>query len=155
MITGTTTLAIRTLLYLAKNTTIVTPPRRIAEELGESPTYLAKVCGHLVRSGLLRAEKGVKGGVQLGRAPAEITLLAIVEACQGPIVGSYCRTECDASLTCAYHRAAQQLQQAIVAVLSKWTLAQLMKPPRTGVRPPSGLVCVMTGAAQPHYGRAS
>ncbi len=108
----------------------VLSPRRIAEELGESPTYLAKVTRALVKAGILRAEKGVKGGVWLGRAPRQITLLAVVEACQGTILGNYCQEGCSPKLTCAYHQAAEELRDAIVGTLGHWTLDQLQQKPR-------------------------
>jgi Rrf2 family protein len=88
MITKTSLLATRALLCLAKDQQgIATPPRSIALELGESPAYMAKVLRSLVKAGILRAEHGSKGGVLLNRRADEITLLAVVEACQGAIVG--------------------------------------------------------------------
>ena len=107
MITKTTLSAVRALVYLGLHGQEGSlSPRRIAEQLGESPTYMAKVTRLLVRADLLRAEKGAKGGVRLGRAPSQITLLAIVEACQGSLAGDYCQTECAPGLTCGYHAAA-------------------------------------------------
>jgi Rrf2 family protein len=131
MITGTTISAIRALLFVAQNSAAgCLSPRRIAEALGESPTYLAKVSRSLVKAGILRAEKGAKGGVRLGRAPREITMLAVVEACQGAVLGDYCRGDGDPEHVCGYHRVAVELQQAIVGVLSRWNLAQLLRRPR-------------------------
>lgn len=110
--------------------------------LGESPTYMAKVLRGLVRAGILRAEKGAKGGVYLARAPETITLLSIYEAMQGPVAGAYCREGRDPGATCAYHQAATQLEQAVRAVLGRWTLAEL------SARPEGNAVdgCVMAGA---------
>jgi len=63
MLSGTSLSALRTLVYLSQHMPAVISPRRIAEDLGESPTYLSKVTTQLVKAGVLRAEKGVKGGV--------------------------------------------------------------------------------------------
>lgn len=98
----------------------------MAGSLGESATYLAKVVRQLVKAGILRAERGASGGVRMGRAPVEITLLDIVEACQGKIAADHCRSDCARGTVCAYHRAAVELQSSIVRVLSHWTLAQLL-----------------------------
>ena len=147
MITKTTLTAIRALLLVANNSGVgALPPRRIAEALGESPSYMAKVTRALVKAGILRAGKGVKGGVWLGRSPSEITLRNVFEACQGNIVGDYCQTQCDLNTICSFHRAASELHQSIVDVLSRWTLAQLAKRPE-GNPGKKGVACVMAGVS--------
>jgi Rrf2 family protein len=146
MITKTSLLAIRALLLLTQGKPgAVTTPREIASRLGESPAYMAKVLRQVVRAGVLRAERGVKGGVFLSRNHAEITLLEIVEACQGQIVESYCQDVQDLKITCAFHHAAVELQQAIVNVLSRWNLEQLAKSPGPSRRLPGGRHCMIAG----------
>jgi Rrf2 family protein len=130
MLSKTSVLAIRILLQLgAKGGSEPVPPRRLAEELGESPTYLAKVAGHLVRAGIVRARRGAMGGIVLNRDPASITLLSIVEACQGRILGDFCQPAAQLGDTCAYHQAAAELHHVIVGVLSRWSLAELLARP--------------------------
>lgn len=111
--------------------------------LGESPTYLAKVVRHLVKSGILEAEKGAKGGVRLHRAATEITLLHVVEACQGTIIGDYCRSSNSDAAYCNYHRATLELHNAIAEVLSRWTLARLVEKPYSFGVMPGGHTCFM------------
>jgi Rrf2 family protein len=145
MINKTTLTAVRALIFVAQNSEAGTlPPRRIAEALDESPTYMAKVTSTLVKAGILRAGRGVKGGVWLSRPPKDITLQAVFEACQGAIVGDYCRDDCDLNTICSFHRAAAELHQAIVGVLSRWTLAHLLKKPE-GKSGRHGVPCVMHG----------
>jgi Rrf2 family protein len=149
MITKTTMSAIRALMFVAQNSAEgCLSPRRIAEALGESPTYLAKVSRSLVKAGILRAEKGVKGGVWLGRAPRDITLLAVVEACQGTVLGDYCRGDREPENVCGYHRAAVELQDAIVGVLSRWNLAQLLRRPQ-GLPVKRGVPCFVRVDSMP------
>lgn len=154
MINKTTILAVRTLIHMGRQKdNPVRSPRQMAEELGESPSYLAKVTRQLVKAGILRAEKGVHGGVYLGRRAQAVTLLQIVEACQGTILGDYCRTGCDRRMICSYHAAAEELREAIVKVLSEWTLARLMERASSGkVGAREGFVCLMAGG-QPASGR--
>jgi Rrf2 family protein len=150
----TTITAIRSLLFLHQQEPgVCLSPRRIAEALGESPTYLAKVLRHLVKAGVLRAEKGAKGGVRLAVPPDEVSLLQIVQACQGTIVGNYCRAEVPGQRTCGFHQATVELHDAITGVLSRWTLADLLVVPYrldepTGVRAGShaGIPCLISGA---------
>lgn len=153
MITKTSLLATRALLCLAGDKQgIATAPRRIALRLGESQTYMAKVLRSLVKAGILRAEHGSKGGVLLNRRPDEITLLAIVEACQGAIAASYCDHIDDLETTCAFHRAAVELHEAIVAVLTRWNLDRLAKLPDTSRCGPGRRQCLMVAFPVPAAG---
>lgn len=132
MLTGTTETAIRALILLAlKDEQSSLTPRAIAAALKTSPTYTSKVLSSLVKAGLLVSRKGARGGVQLARRPKEISLLDIVSAAQGPVLADYCQEVPDHRLrhTCAYHRAMAELHRAMVRVLSKWTLADLVAEP--------------------------
>lgn len=131
MLTKTSRSAIRLLTHLGQlRTSEPLSPRVLAERLGESPTYLAKVAGHLVRAGILQSQRGVAGGVVLSRAPETITLLAVVEACQGAILGDFCDEAPDLDQTCTFHQACDELHNAIVGILSRWTLARFLQKPR-------------------------
>jgi Rrf2 family protein len=130
MLTQTSVTAVRILVHLAQGTPgEVVSLKQVAEVLQESPTYLVKIGRHLVRAGLLRAHKGKTGGVVLNRAAEGITLLAVVEACQGTVHGDFCQDTTDLSLTCAFHQAGAELHKAIVGVLTNWTLDDLLKQP--------------------------
>ena len=63
MLTRTSEIAVKIMLHLVlhKSDDPVSP-RVMAEKLDESPTYLAKITGILVKAGILRAQKGVTGG---------------------------------------------------------------------------------------------
>jgi Rrf2 family protein len=144
MVNKTSLIAIRTLMLLgqaAPRTCL--SPRQLAEALKESPTYMAKVCRLLVRHGILRARKGVKGGVWLERAPKELTLLDVVEACQGAIVGDYCTEAVSLENVCGFHLAAVELHEAIKGVLGRWSLARLLERPRPTGAGADGVPCLM------------
>ena len=147
MLGKTSVSAIRTLLLLAQHEDgVCLPPRKLAECLGESPTYLAKVTRHMVKHGILGAAKGVKGGVRLVRRPEEITLLAIVEACQGTIVGNYCLSSRPSLHQCSFHKAAMELHHAITGVLERWTLADLLEKPVQSGDKEMTITCLMAGS---------
>jgi len=148
MLNKTTVSAIRALVLLAQQGTgACWSPRKLAETMGESPTYMAKIVHHMVRAGILEAARGVKGGVSLAKKPADITLQAIVEACQGPVVGDYCRTEARTPALCSFHLASLELHDAIIGVLERWTLAGLLKKPY-GQGKHDGLGCLMSRGMQ-------
>ena len=143
MLSKTTVSALRALIYLARrDDQACVSPRRIAEALDESPSYLAKSLRHLVKTGILRAEKGVHGGVRLGRQPANVTLLAIVEACQGAIVADFCEASRPSCFCCGFHHAALDLHNAITGALSRWTLDQFTAIP-PGVEEMQDANCLM------------
>lgn len=142
MLTKTTRSAIRLLTHLGmRESSEPISPRLLAEQLGDSPTYLAKVARHLVRAGIVQAHRGVAGGLVLNRDPKEITLLAIAEACQGAILGDFCEEAEDLAKTCALHQACAELHQAIVGILSRWSLAQFVEHPRPVGMPDKQLPC--------------
>src|SRR3954469_20316779 len=47
--------------------------------------FLEQLFATLRRAGVLRSQRGVKGGYSFARAPAEITVLEIVELLDGPL----------------------------------------------------------------------
>ena len=57
---------------------------RLAEFHGIPAPYLAKHLQALVRAGIIDSVPGPRGGFRLERAPADISLLDVVEALEGP-----------------------------------------------------------------------
>jgi Rrf2 family protein len=132
VMTKTTELGLQCALYLAQVPRgELANPQQIAEILGESATYIAKVLRQLAQSGIVRSHRGVAGGFELARDPASITLLDVVEACQGAVRGNYCQ-EVPASrvpMMCGWHQAMWELKESCRTVLIRWTLARIMESP--------------------------
>jgi Rrf2 family protein len=59
-----------------------------AERLPKS--FLSKIVRGLVKAGIVSARSGTAGGIRLARKPEDITLLEVIEACEG----GYARREC-------------------------------------------------------------
>jgi len=62
----------------------------ISEKLGASEAHLSKVMQRLFRAGLVRGQRGRRGGFALSRPPEEITLREVYEAIEGPLSESIC-----------------------------------------------------------------
>jgi Rrf2 family protein len=60
------------------------PAARLAQLHDVSPSYLAKQLQALSRAGLIRSVQGKAGGYVLTRPPAQITVLDVVDAIDGP-----------------------------------------------------------------------
>ncbi|MFD2025443.1 RrF2 family transcriptional regulator [Promicromonospora aerolata] len=64
---------------------------QLAQHFDLPPAYLAKQLARLVRAGVLSGTTGPRGGFRLGRPPAQITVLDVVEAIDGPGNPYQCR----------------------------------------------------------------
>ena len=128
MLGKTSVSAIRTLALLAQQDPgTCLSPRRLALRLGESPTYLAKVARQLVKAGILEVQKGGKGGVRLRYRPETISLLTVIAACQPAMLAGVCPAARTTATACSLHCAALELQEAVTAVLGRWTIARLLE----------------------------
>ena len=148
MLTKTSETAVRVLVLIAREAgERPVSPGQIAEQLGASPSYLAKISTLLVKADILKTFRGMYGGMKLSHPPEEISLLAIVEACQGKILGDYCQEHPKLKQVCAYHVAMHELQCAIVETLEKWTLAALAAKPAPDLALRDVVSCRMSRAA--------
>ena len=76
-LTTQTDYALRTLMYLATRTTRANVAD-ISELFGISVNHVAKVVNLLARHGYIRSIRGVGGGIELGKAPEEISVGAVI-----------------------------------------------------------------------------
>lgn len=105
-------------------------PRLLAERLGCSRSYLSKTLGLLTRAGLLESTRGAHGGVRLVKDHERIRLLDIVEACQGRFAKHFCQdTRGSLDDCCGYHVAMHEVYHAMLGVMSKWRLSDLVARP--------------------------
>ena len=59
----------------------------IAKEYVIAPDYLLKLLFKMVRVNILRSKRGPRGGFYLAVPPNKITMLQVIEAVDGPMVG--------------------------------------------------------------------
>ena len=96
-------------------------------DLEGSKDYMIKIFGLLTRAGLVRAIRGKGGGYVLGRDPADITLLHVVEAVEGPLALNLCQHDpprCEEA-GCPVRPVWEEIQEVVGKVLSSWTLKDL------------------------------
>ena len=80
MLSQTVEYALRAMVYLAASDDDPQPTEQIAEKTKVPAPYLAKVLQNLTRKGLVRSQRGVRGGFLLARRPDDITILDVVNA---------------------------------------------------------------------------
>src|ERR1700730_19038114 len=67
--------------------------REIAEQYDIRIELMAKVLQRLVRRGLLVSHQGTRGGYQLARMPAQISVADVIHAIEGPVAVTACSTD--------------------------------------------------------------
>ena len=113
------------------------PPRllsapEIATASGLALPNVSKILKALVRGGILESRRGVQGGYQLSRLPAEISIQQIITAMDGPISMTDCAGEgpeqCDVSSLCPMSANWKYINDKIVETLESITLEQMAIP---------------------------
>jgi len=98
----------------------------IAQRQGIPPAYMAKVVQGLSRVGILRTFRGTRGGVELVRPPAILTLRNVIEAAEGPLAINLCATwgDCPCQQPCPV-RATLARAEAVLERELAVTIAEL------------------------------
>lgn len=86
-------IAIHSMVFLAKNPDKQVSVKELGSILSASEAHLSKVLQRLAKNGLVRSIKGPKGGFVLGQKGGEVTLLNIYEAIDGPLPSKNCLFE--------------------------------------------------------------
>ncbi len=87
-LTSATVYAVRALVYLARHGgKAPVAADVIARAGGMSRPFLAKALEPLVTARVLHSLRGPRGGYRLALRPNNVTLLAVVEAVEGPVRG--------------------------------------------------------------------
>jgi len=121
--------AVRSVLALARNGGRL-KAREIAAEMSLPRKYLPQVLALLIRAGLVHSVAGPGGGYELAKDSSEITLLAVIEATEGPVMSRKCVLRggpCRLDGTCAVHDAWADAQAALAAKLARTTFADLRR----------------------------
>ncbi len=133
MITQKTRYALRSLLFLVvEGEGGPVQLARIAETQRIPPKYLELIMLDLKKAGLVKSNRGPKGGYRLTRIPEQISFGQIVRAMEGPIALVSCASvnfyapcgDCQDEATCAIRRAFAVLRDQSTAALDAISLAQ-------------------------------
>jgi Rrf2 family protein len=106
----------------------------IAGRIGAPANYLGKLLQTLTRRGIVESRKGTGGGFRLARAPERITLLDAIDPIdplarwEGCFLGP---GGCSDDNPCAVHREWILLRERYLKLLSKTSIADVVRrPPR-------------------------
>ena len=119
-----------------------TTAQQIAEQRLIPRALVRRVVTRLGEAGFITTLRGSDGGISLARPPADITLLQLVEALEGPLSLNTCTVEpeiCPLTAVCSVHDAwvyARDVVRTALAAVDFATLSQTRA--RDGETPPEG-----------------
>ncbi len=121
--------AIRSVLFLSKERGRVISATEISRSMLIPRVFLAKILQQLTRKGIVKSVPGVRGGFRLAKSPAEINLLEVIEAIQGPSASNTCAIDervCSLSDKCIVHPVWVALRKDIEKRLREENFAKLL-----------------------------
>ena len=138
VITRATEYAIRAVLYLAKQPRgEIVYKKDICQTQDITPAFLTKILQPLIKVGIVGSQRGVGGGFYLLKDPAEITLLEVVRAEEGPLYLNHClerQGTCEKDLFCPVHGAWREIRQQMLQTLDGYSFARLLKQEEEATR---------------------
>ena len=102
--------------------------REIAEQYDIPIELMAKVLQRLVKSGLLASHQGTRGGYQLGRPAATISVADVIQEIDGPLQVTACSTDddlCDQYAKCNVRDPLWRIKERILEALRSCSIAEL------------------------------
>ncbi len=129
-ITRQTEYAIRGLMELAaKDNGTPVRLKTLAEACEVSEAFLAKIFQMLSQHNIVKSHRGVKGGFSLGRRSVDISLLEIVDICEGGISLNHCLRSvdpCNRKNNCKMSAVWSNAQTAMTDALGGTSLQDLL-----------------------------
>jgi len=124
--------ALRLLMYLAVARERRASAEDVAQAYGLSRNHLMKVAQGLVRAGFVESTRGRGGGLELAMDADKINIGAVIRAMEQDLALVECMGEHNACViagACRLKGVMQEALRAWLAVLDKYTLADLVQRP--------------------------
>ena len=138
-VTKLTDYATVVLTVLAAQSDAVLSASELAERAGLEATTVSKLLKPLAQAGLVEGFRGTNGGYRLARPAADIGLIEIVEAMEGPLGMTECSLhagQCGIEEHCGVRANWRQINDVVFDALRSVTLAQMLAPPASTTTPP-------------------
>ena len=132
-LTAYTDYTLRTLMYLAVDRGRPVTIAAIAKAYGISETHLMKVVHQLGVAGDIATVRGRNGGIRLAKAPEAINLGAVIRRTEADMAMVPCfgdAESCAIGDVCQLRSVLGEALRAFLAVLDRYTLADLVAPRR-------------------------
>lgn len=132
-VTRRSDLAVRALIVLAAAHGRV-KAKALADALDTTVAYVPQVLNPLVSQGWVRSHPGPTGGYSVAVPLAELSVLAVIEATEGPTTTGRCVLEngpCRADAPCALHGPWENARTRLLDALAHTSLGELDELRRT------------------------
>lgn len=124
--------------HLARPGGVQASAQEIAQATRIPAPMAQKILKALAKDGLLRSQRGVKGGYELARPAVSITVAQIIESLDGPIAVTDCVDaapgDCVIEALCPARTNWERINSAIREALDEVTLAEMAKAIPTALR---------------------
>lgn len=135
---------LRALIHMARNSANGTfTADDLARVAATTEDFMHKIMRALRDAGIVEAKRGPSGGFRLARDAAEITLLEVVQAVQGPVAVNRCvigLDVCERSDSCPLRPTWLRVQEELESGLAGASLAEIAAASRGVCECPDGLI---------------
>jgi Rrf2 family nitric oxide-sensitive transcriptional repressor len=122
--------SLRVLMYLAVRPEYLATIAEIAGAYGISRAHLMKVVHQLGRAGFVDTVRGRGGGIQLARAPEQISIGGVVRRTEDKLAIVECfepsTSQCRIESACGLRGVLEEALDAFLGTLDRYTLADLV-----------------------------
>lgn len=106
--------------------------QQIATRASVPEAYLEQIMSHLRGAGIVRSERGPRGGYRLNHPPEEITLERVVRLFEGPLAPIGCATRrepehCAMTVGCTLRQTWEEVRDATIAILERTDFGTLAR----------------------------
>lgn len=104
--------------------------KKLSDDKGLPKAFLAQIGQNLVKAGIIGSKEGRNGGYYLNYEPKDVEVREALEAIEGEIGPAWCTVErgsCPIEDRCEQKGFMSQLSTSMTNILSKYTLADLVK----------------------------
>ena len=129
-VTKLTDYATVVLTVLAARQGQVLSAAELAEHSGLEQPTVSKLLKPLAQAGLVASQRGVHGGYRLSRDAAQISLIEIVEAMEGPLGMTECSLhdgQCGIEHSCGARANWRRINDVVAEALRNVSLAQMLE----------------------------
>jgi Rrf2 family transcriptional regulator, nitric oxide-sensitive transcriptional repressor len=122
--------SLRLVLYLGSHPDRPASIQEVSRAYGISPHHLVKVAQRLIETGDVTSVRGRRGGLRLGRPPAEINVGRLVRATEPHFKLVECfdadTNTCPITRACGLKGVLEEAQRAFLRVLDAYTVADFL-----------------------------
>ena len=128
--------ALMAMKHMALHRDAASSAREIGSQYDIPIELLAKILQRLVQRGLLVSQQGTRGGYQLAKDAATMSVADVIQAIDGPVAVTACSPDggsCEQFAKCNVRDPLWRVRERILTALGECTIAELAAEPAPGL----------------------